>query len=639
MPDEAYQIARRRIINNAKRRNHTSLDLSQKDLVALPPEIGQLRGLKKLDLSGNKLTTLPAEVGLLVQLEELNIAHNAVTDLPTEVWYLPSLAKLNIEKNKLRSLPPTIANLSTLQFLSVGGNPLGQIPPEIGRLRQLKSLSIDRAELKGLPQELSYLTELFFLAIDHNLLQEIPAYIYQFPRLKHLYADSNQFRSISPAIENLSQLESLVLGKNALKSLPSEIAKLQRLTVLDVRDNQLTALPQSFGDLRNLTKAAERDSHPVVDGLRLDGNPLPAPYPALIAQGQPTATANVLAWLRGELDPSGLSPPPAPSEISEKELEGALEQRPASFRFGFRDGKIDTLPERPVAMDADVAIDLRAELLSKARSLEARLAQTNSDARARASVSRLLSEIEKELNQIRPGLLLSRARSIEADRNAFDSEQGRRELFPDAIAMMDDVLLCLQDLLAVFPIVREIEAERLSLAIQGDLSTLDSITANTRVIKETATNSEIVTQEAAEALRENDDQIRDARTIVVQSRLIADQLLIIRNFVGGAALFARHALAPSAKRVALELGELGSESWSEVKANLPAGIGTASRALPLVALIGLLAAISPHVAGIAGAAAAFSPLSRALRKIVGSTTNTDSAKKHSKTKRGSSEKK
>jgi hypothetical protein len=219
-------------------------------------------------------------------------------------------------------------------------------------------------------------------------------------------------------------------------------------------------------------------------------------------------------------------------------------------------------------------------------------------------------------------MLVGRGTSIPSARNAFDSEESRRELFPEAIAMMDDVLLSLQDLMAIFPVIREIEAERVALAIQGDANTLDAITTNINAIKEIASNSDIVTQAAVDALKENDTEIRDARGIAIQARLVADQLLVTRNFVGGAALFARQALLTGTRRIASELGELGSKSWEEVKENLPSGIGAASRALPLVALIALLASISPPVAGIAGAAAAFGPLSRALKKIMNSAEKT-----------------
>ena len=59
-----------------------------------------------------------------------------------------------------------------------------------------------------------------------------------------------------------------------------------------------------------------------------------------------------------------------------------------------------------------------------------------------------------------PGILLSQARTIEADYAALE-RHGSREL-AGVTAMMDDTLKSLRDLLAAFPIVRQIEeAERL----------------------------------------------------------------------------------------------------------------------------------------------------------------------------------
>ncbi|WP_442868233.1 leucine-rich repeat domain-containing protein [Bradyrhizobium sp. CCBAU 53415] len=104
MPDEAYQVARRRIINNAKRRKQESLDLSGKGLKALPAEIGQLTSLKKLDLSGNQLTTLPSEINLLTNLEDLNLSDNAITSLPDGFWQLPMLIALRLNGNGLGGL-------------------------------------------------------------------------------------------------------------------------------------------------------------------------------------------------------------------------------------------------------------------------------------------------------------------------------------------------------------------------------------------------------------------------------------------------------------------------------------------------------------------------------------------------------
>jgi hypothetical protein len=49
MAEDAYESARRRI-NDALRRQQNSLDLSENELTALPPLIGQLTALQSLDL-------------------------------------------------------------------------------------------------------------------------------------------------------------------------------------------------------------------------------------------------------------------------------------------------------------------------------------------------------------------------------------------------------------------------------------------------------------------------------------------------------------------------------------------------------------------------------------------------------------
>jgi hypothetical protein len=330
--------------------------------------------------------------------------------------------------------------------------------------------------------------------------------------------------------------------------------------------------------------------------LELGGNPLPDPYPALLAPGEPQATQNVLAWLRGELDPAILP------ETDNIDVE--LEQRPAAFRFRVQEGKIDAMPELAEIFDRDFALDTYAELKGKAQNLLQRLCQTNSAARVIASVDRLVVNLGSTIEDVRPGVLLSRSRSIEADRNAFYTEEARQELSPDAIAMMDDVLLSLQDFLALYPVVRKIEAEQLALSIQRDADFLSAIQSNMVGIKQVATESQDVTRNAVAALTENDEEIERSRNLDVQAGLIADDVLVARNFVGAA--------VASLRNFGSELKEVGDKSWEAVKTNLPDGVGTAAWLLPLGGLVYLL---GPYVGGLAVLLQAFKPHARAIEQL------------------------
>jgi formylglycine-generating enzyme required for sulfatase activity len=299
-----------------------------------------------------------------------------------------------------------------------------------------------------------------------------------------------------------------------------------------------------------------------------------------------------------------------------------LRQLPAAFRFRIQNDKIDVLPEQADVTDFDVAKDLYAELIAKANSLRSRLADTNADQRAQRSVGRLLDALGARIEDVRPGILLSRSRSIEADRNAFDTEDARRELFPDAIAMVEDVLLSLQDLLAIYPIVRKIEAERLALSIQRDETLLAAVKRELEAIKEEASASDAVTKAAVAALKENDPEIEAARTVDERAAQMADQLLVARNFGSVAVNYVRKHGAAAATvvgaglvRASSELKELGGKSWEAAKANLPEGVGAAARILPVGLVIVLLTNIAGPIAGLAALSGGFKQLTKAIKKL------------------------
>ncbi len=86
------------------------LELREKSLRYLPPEIGNLANLQILNLSGNQLTMLPKEIGNLANLMELNLQGNQLTGLPTEIGNLANLRTLYLRGNQLTVLPSSFAN-------------------------------------------------------------------------------------------------------------------------------------------------------------------------------------------------------------------------------------------------------------------------------------------------------------------------------------------------------------------------------------------------------------------------------------------------------------------------------------------------------------------------------------------------
>ena len=142
---------------------------------SLPPEIGNLTGLRDLSLENANLSgPLPAEIGNLVNLRNLDLSGNQLSgSLPPEIGNLVNLRILDLSGNQLSgSLPPEIGNLSSIEFLHLSGNQLsGPLPPEMGQLVSLKSLMLGGNPISGqIPSEFTSLTNLSTLFIGDTQL-------------------------------------------------------------------------------------------------------------------------------------------------------------------------------------------------------------------------------------------------------------------------------------------------------------------------------------------------------------------------------------------------------------------------------------------------------------------------------------
>lgn len=91
------------------------LDLSRNRIRELPPEIGNLKQLKKLILERNRIEYLPAEIGELEDLRELVINRNELITLPTEIGNLKKLRYIDMWSNNITELPRTMEEMHALQ--------------------------------------------------------------------------------------------------------------------------------------------------------------------------------------------------------------------------------------------------------------------------------------------------------------------------------------------------------------------------------------------------------------------------------------------------------------------------------------------------------------------------------------------
>ena len=179
----------------------------------IPPELGEVEGLRNLWLPANELSgSIPHELGQLMELETLILSFNLLTgSIPPELGQLSKLIVLSIELNELSgSIPPELGQLSELRFLSLTENQLtGAIPAELSQLSKLAGLRLTTNQLTGpIPPELGQLSDLQTLGLNENQLTgTVPPELGQLSNLTELDLSNNALTGTLP--RSLMQLDSL----------------------------------------------------------------------------------------------------------------------------------------------------------------------------------------------------------------------------------------------------------------------------------------------------------------------------------------------------------------------------------------------------------------------------------------------
>ncbi len=234
-------------------------------------------------------------------------------------------------------------------------------------------------------------------------------------------------------------------------------------------------------------------------------------------------------WIKEHLPREPKTSDDSQDKGQENEL---LKQKAAPFAFRVVNGKIDVAPEDAVAIDEQVARDFHAEAKRKAAELKERLARAQADKRLQDSLARLDDYLGQNVEDIRPGLILSALRSLESDHRAYDTEEGRKEHAPELLAMLDDLAGTVRDLAAAYPKTREIIANQFALDLEEKPASLEKLEAASDKLAEAAEkHPKIVAPAAAKALREPGRAISESRTPKDRTGQLALRLLSVQNFL------------------------------------------------------------------------------------------------------------
>ncbi|XP_022746772.1 receptor kinase-like protein Xa21 [Durio zibethinus] len=249
----------------------------------IPRSIGNLTKLKNVYLSGNFLKgEIPWEIGNLIELEVFYAKNMSLSGpIPPSIFNISSLKQISLNNNFLSGKLPNMGLVSNLEGLYLRNNNLsGNIPDSISNASRLRVVTLNENSFSGhIPLSFGNLKFLEVLCFSMNQLTiETSSHMSSFlsslgncKNLRVLDIASNPLNVTLPAsISNLSaSLETLRAHDCKIKgAIPTEIGSLSNIIAVELFRNELNgSIPATIGMLQK------------VQGLFLDDNKLQGSIP------------------------------------------------------------------------------------------------------------------------------------------------------------------------------------------------------------------------------------------------------------------------------------------------------------------------------------------------------------------------
>ncbi|CAH1274663.1 NEURL4 [Branchiostoma lanceolatum] len=255
------------------------IDLSDKSLGQIPPDVFSIKDIDILDVSNNPLGSIPVNIANLSNLKEVRAAGCGIRYISGNISRCTYLSKVDLSRNpsittlpvtmkqlrylkhfalidcEMKSLPKNLTLLAMIETLDLSNNELSTLPPDISGLKRLKVLILNDNAFEGIPESVESLGHLHCLEMKRNKINNshgdqkltVPAH------LKTLDMEGNYSLKLLPTgLEKLENLEELNISYCGIETLPDSFVKLTSIRRIHLAGNKLRTLPANFGNLLNL---------------------------------------------------------------------------------------------------------------------------------------------------------------------------------------------------------------------------------------------------------------------------------------------------------------------------------------------------------------------------------------------------
>jgi len=128
-----------------------NLCLNDNHIVSLPRELCELANLQILQAKNNTISFLSEGLGNLSQIQQLDLPGNRLFKLPRDIQHWKELKSVNLTSNRFKNVPKTLCKIPSLEILQLSDNPLHTLRPKLAELPKLKRLELPLALKEAFP--------------------------------------------------------------------------------------------------------------------------------------------------------------------------------------------------------------------------------------------------------------------------------------------------------------------------------------------------------------------------------------------------------------------------------------------------------------------------------------------------------
>ncbi len=161
-----------------------------------------LENITQLDICDKNISEIPPQIENLSKLLVLLADCNNIKELPLELFKLKSLTMLSLANNNISVIPDEIEQVN-ICYLDISNNPIKTLPPMIYKKKRISDLYLHNTNIQTIPEDICQLKNLTTLIFDDKHLPSITKYLSSFSNIDSINLIHSDYDETSNLIQNL----------------------------------------------------------------------------------------------------------------------------------------------------------------------------------------------------------------------------------------------------------------------------------------------------------------------------------------------------------------------------------------------------------------------------------------------------